>query len=269
MCTFDFPCISIIVPVYNACSTLDRCVKSLLAQDYPHLDIILAENGSTDDSPEMCAAYAHEHGNIRCLRLQQKGVSNARNQALRQARGQYILFVDSDDELLPGACLHMAQQMTDHDLCIGHFNFIMNGRFSSRGLLEGTQTLDENAFMQALLKRPGSFYFSVLWNKMYRTDIIRDHALVFDPDCDWGEDFAFNMQYYQHVSQVRITDQIVYNYYKNLTGASISTLKRPLHSCKIKWKLYQHLKTLYQVKGMYRGRQFKVFTYLGNVTLND
>lgn len=269
MITPGVPCVSVIVPVYNAHKTLDRCVKSLLAQDYPHLDIILAENGSTDNSLEMCTTYAQTHDCIRCLQIAQKGVSNARNRALEQAKGQYILFVDSDDELLPGACLHMVQQMEGHDLCIGHFNFIMNGRCTRRGLLHGTRTLDENTFMQALVKRPGSFYFSVLWNKMYRADIIRDCNLRFDPAFDWGEDFAFNMRYYQQVEQVRITDQAVYNYYKNLTGASISTLKRPLHGCKIKWQLYQHLKTLYRVKGMYKGRRLKIFSYLGNVTLND
>lgn len=262
------PCISIIVPVHNACATLPRCMDSLLCQDYPNLDIVLSENGSTDDSAALCDAYARDHDCVQSLHILDKGVSNARNQALQHARGAFILFVDSDDELLPGACSHLLEQMADHDLCIAHFHFILNDRCVSRGLLKGTRSLTESAFLHALIRRPGSFYFSALWNKMYRADMIHDHALQFDPALDWGEDFAFNMQYNQYVKKVRITDQCVYNYYKSIKGASITTMRHPLNGCKIKWQLYKHFKALTVSKGIYRQNRLLVSAYLANITLS-
>ena len=108
--------ISIIVPVYNAEAYLDRCIESVVTQSFQDLELILVNDGSTDTSPEKCRAWAHDP-RVVFLSTENKGVSAARNLGLQQARGTWILFLDSDDYLLEGRygiCLPRCQ-----DWCYG------------------------------------------------------------------------------------------------------------------------------------------------------
>lgn len=93
--------ISVIVPVYNTKSTLQRCVDSILAQTYSDFEIILVDDGSPDGAGELCDQLAQQHNNIRVLHQKNAGLSAARNAALKIAKGEYITFVDSDDTILP------------------------------------------------------------------------------------------------------------------------------------------------------------------------
>lgn len=93
--------ISVIVPVYNTKSTLERCVNSILAQTYPNFEIILVDDGSPDGAGELCDQLAKQYQNIRVLHQKNAGLSAARNAALKIAQGEYITFVDSDDTVFP------------------------------------------------------------------------------------------------------------------------------------------------------------------------
>lgn len=93
--------ISVIVPVYNTKSTLERCVNSILAQTYPNLEIILVDDGSPDGAGELCDQLSKKHKNIRVLHQKNAGLSAARNAALKIAQGELITFVDSDDTIHP------------------------------------------------------------------------------------------------------------------------------------------------------------------------
>lgn len=261
--------ISIIVPVYNAEKTLTTCVESVLSQSYANLEIILVDDGSKDQSLEICRGFARKDARVRIISQENAGPAAARNRALAVMTGEYVLFVDSDDYLPRGACRRMIDALGDAQLVIGHYYFELGNSASERGLLHGNRTLDENSFLLALLERPGSFYFSALWNKLYRAQIIRDRKIQFDPFLDWGEDFAFNMQYYHAVHQVALVDTPVYHYVKNPGGASIRTLIHLAHSCKIKMRLYGHFKGLYIEKKMYAAHRFAIWRYIYNVTLVD
>lgn len=91
------PLISVIVPVYNVEKFLSRCLNSILAQTYNNLEVILVDDGSTDNSGKICDDYALKDKRIRVIHKQNGGVSSARNMALSVAKGEYIGFVDSDD----------------------------------------------------------------------------------------------------------------------------------------------------------------------------
>lgn len=93
--------ISVIVPVYNTAPYLEACVRSVLEQTWTELELILADDGSEDGSGALCQRLSEEDGRIRVLRLEHKGVSAARNAALRAARGEYLFFLDSDDVIHP------------------------------------------------------------------------------------------------------------------------------------------------------------------------
>ena len=103
------PQISVIVPVYRARDTLDACVESILAQDFPDMELILVDDGSPDGSGELCDAWARRDERIRVIHQANGGASAARTAGLVAAGGRYLSFVDADDRLLPGlyplACL--------------------------------------------------------------------------------------------------------------------------------------------------------------------
>ncbi len=262
--------ISVIMPVYNAEKTLRASAESVLRQSYGRLELILVEDGSKDGSLALCRALEQEDSRVRLIAQANAGPALARNAALVKMRGEFVMFVDSDDFLTPGACQSMVKYIGENELVIGHYYFDVGAVQSARGLLKGTRRLSEGEFFEALVKRPGSFYFSALWNKMYRADIIRRLSLRFDSFLNWGEDFAFNMQYYHAVKNgVFLLEEPVYHYVKNPGSTSIRTLIHVVHSCQIKWRLYQHFKALYVEKGLYEANKTAVHRYIWNVTLAD
>ena len=104
----DEPSVSVIVPVYNAEAYLRRCLDSVLAQTYPPCEVILVDDGSTDGSAEICREYAEKDGRFLLLQKENGGASSARNAGLDRARGKYVYFLDSDDELVPDALAKLA-----------------------------------------------------------------------------------------------------------------------------------------------------------------
>ena len=95
------PMVSVIVPVYNAESTLRRCADSILEQSYPDLELILVDDGSKDASPLICDSYMQKDARVRVIHKPNSGASATRNLGIAEARGHYLQFVDSDDWLAP------------------------------------------------------------------------------------------------------------------------------------------------------------------------
>ena len=108
------PLVSIIVPVYNAEKTLERCVDSILNQTYQEYELLLVDDGSTHSSAALCDGYAARDPRVRVFHKENAGVSNARNLALAQARGTYLQFLDSDDWITPEATASLVSSVEDH-----------------------------------------------------------------------------------------------------------------------------------------------------------
>lgn len=261
--------VSVIMPVYNSEKTLRKSAQSVLKQSYPRLELILVDDGSQDGSPQICRELEQADPRVRVISQKNAGCAIARNAALQVMRGEYVMFADSDDMLSPNACEIMVRELGECELGLAHYYFALGAAESARGLLKGTRKLSEHEFLEELVKRPGSFYFSALWNKMYRADLIRALNLTFDPFLTWGEDFAFNMQYGQAVHGVALLDKPVYHYIKNPGSTSIRSLLHVVHSCCIKARLYRHFKSLYVKKGLYDQHRFLIWRYIWNVTLAD
>lgn len=261
--------ISVIMPVYNAEKTLRSSTQSVLDQDYGAIELILVNDGSRDKSLALCREIAQKDPRVQVIDQPNAGPAAARNAGLQAMRGEYVMFADSDDFFAPGAFSAMLQAMGNSDLAIAHYYFDLGKVSSSRGLLEGNRTLDEVAFLMALMHRPGTFYFSALWNKMYRAQLIRSQQVQFDSFLDWGEDFAFNMCYYHGVRQVSLLDMPIYHYVKSPVSTSIRSLLNVVHSCRIKAKLYRYFKSLYVEKGLYQQHKRIIDRYIYNITLAD
>ena len=109
------PSVSIIVPVYNAGKTISRCVDSILKQTCRDFELLLIDDGSTDHSGAICDDYQARDSRVRVFHQQNSGVSAARNLALREAKGEYLQFVDSDDWITPDATASLLRAARDND----------------------------------------------------------------------------------------------------------------------------------------------------------
>ena len=129
------PTVSIIVPVYNAESSLSRCVDSILGQEYQDFELLLADDGSTDRSGSICDAYAASDSRVKVIHKSNTGVSDTRNTAISQACGTYLQFLDSDDWITPDATklFVRAVENTQCDMVIADFYRVVGERRHHRG----------------------------------------------------------------------------------------------------------------------------------------
>ena len=210
------PTVSIIVPVYNAEKTLARCVDSILNQTYEDYELLLVNDGSTDSSGALCDAYAARDSRVQVFHKENAGVSNARNLALSQARGTYLQFLDSDDWITPEATLSLVRAAEDHqcDLVISDFYRVVGERVSHKGDIDEDTVLTREEYAAHMMENPADFYYGVLWNKLYRRQIVEDHHLRMDPEISWCEDFMFNLEYIRYAETFRALQVPIYYYVK-------------------------------------------------------
>ncbi len=209
--------ISVIVPVYNRKETLARCVKSLLDQTFSDLEIILVDDGSTDGSGAVCNALSREDIRIRVIHKENGGVSSARNAGIEAAKGEYLMFMDSDDY----AELQMAEKLLksigDDDIAICGFHHHYQGRDIVRIPNVPGQRGDEN-----FLSLYGQGFMNMPWNKLYR----RELAGRFDESLSLGEDLLFNLDYLRRTDGITVVKEALCHYIQDDTGCSLSSQKR-------------------------------------------
>lgn len=209
--------LSIIVPVYNVEAFLKKCVDSLLAQDLPKEDyeVILVDDGSTDGSGALCDTLAAEHGNIRVIHQQNRGLSGARNAGIPVASGDYILFVDSDDYLCPNVLGTLAGLMESKDLDILRFNYQnvdMDGKvfepnkYSKPFVDYSNETCDGETFLNERLG-----FACYAWQFMVKTSILQQEGNGFKEGI-YFEDVEWTPRILLQARRVASTDTVVYNY---------------------------------------------------------
>ena len=267
--------VSIVVPVYNAETTIAECIQSILEQDYSEMEILLVDDGSRDQSLSVLQGFAGRDNRIKVFTQPNGGVSSARNLALQKASGVYVQFVDSDDVLPPCAVKNMVQAMEAEncDMVIARFHEIIAGKRLLRGYLKENMVLTQAELLEKLSKRPNSFYYSVLWNKLYRRDVIAVNGITCDPSLPWGEDFAFNTRYMRYAARVAVLAESVYDYRRNLDGLAFTTGSRvifhPIRAMRIKYTLYEYYRKLYEETGLWEQYRNILPRYLFGMTLSD
>ena len=119
--------ISIIIPVYNAEDYLARCLDSIFEQSFASYEVILVDDGSTDSSPLICERYSSTDPRFRTVHKQNGGVGSARNAGMNLAKGEYLMFVDADDALLPDALEMVMENVSGEDLVVGSYTAFVAG----------------------------------------------------------------------------------------------------------------------------------------------
>ena len=227
------PMVSIIVPVYNGEATLRRCVDSVLNQDYRDFELLLVNDGSTDGSGAICREYAARDSRVRLIEKANSGVSDSRNRALDAARGAYLQFLDCDDWITPDATRSLVDAARGQDchLVVADFYRVVGKRVSHKGDIEDEGVLTREEYAAHMMENPADFYYGVLWNKLYRRDIVEAHHLRMDPEVHWCEDFLFNLEYIRHAERFYALQLPIYYYVKTkgslvTQGASLSKTVR-------------------------------------------
>lgn len=233
--------ISVIVPVYNAEATLRKCLDSLSQQSLGTLEFLCVNDGSRDSSLEILQEYAGKDSRFRVLNKENGGVSTARNFGLEHARGEYIMFLDSDDWYEPDTCEQALALVSDTNADLGLFCMTMEYAQKSvhRSILSDTaMSFDAQAcselhrrcigLMGPELKELLKFdYLSLVYLKIFRRDIIERENIRFYDIRKIGsfEDGFFNMQYLSHTHSAVYSPQALYHYNK-VNQSSITTKYR-------------------------------------------
>ena len=257
------PTVSIIVPVYNAESTLRRCVDSILNQDYRDFELILVNDGSQDGSGAICDAYAAQDPRVIAIHKPNTGVSDTRNLAISRARGTYLQFLDSDDWITPDATTLLVQTARQHDcdLVISDFYRVVGERVSRKGDIDDDTVLTREEYAAHMMENPADFYYGVLWNKLYRRSIVERWNLRMDPEISWCEDFMFNLEYIRRTRLIAATAQPVYCYVKR-PGSLVATQATLARTVEMKRTMFAAYKRLYQALDLYDEQKLRVYGYL-------
>lgn len=241
------PTVSIIVPVYNAEKFLRRCVDSILSQEYTDFELLLVDDGSADGSGAICDEYKEADSRVRVVHKENKGVSDSRNRAIDMARGTWLQFLDSDDWMTPDSTKLLVRAATEHgcDLVIADFYRVIGERLSLKGDIEEEGVLTQEEFAAHMMENPADFYYGVLWNKLYRRDIVEAHRLRMDTNINWCEDFMFNLEYIRHARRVYALHAPIY-YYVKTKGSLVSQGSSVAKTIKMKLTVFEYYNNFYK-----------------------
>ncbi|MFQ7615858.1 glycosyltransferase family 2 protein [[Clostridium] scindens] len=188
--------VTVIVAIYNVEKYLDKCISSICAQTYRNLQIILIDDGSEDNSGNICDLWERKDKRIFVFHKKNRGVSNSRNLGIEHANGQYVVFVDSDDRLeLNFVEILINAHNTGNLSVVGYYiDCEINNKVSSKKVVYGKkneQKLDNKDAVSLYSKG----LLSVVWNKLYEKEILDRYNVRFKEELSLGEDILFNLSY--------------------------------------------------------------------------
>lgn len=193
--------VSIIVPIYNAEKTLKYCIESIIGQTYSNIEIILVNDGSTDNSKMICEEYASLDKRIKLVNQENNGVSIARNKGIKNSSGRYIQFVDSDDYISNMMTYSLVKRLEDT-----HGQFVISGVST---LSESYLICDRESLCKKVENLFGNEVITSVWNKLYIKEKIN---FEFCKDINYGEDILFNLKYLEGIDKIVLIKEGFYNY---------------------------------------------------------
>ncbi len=241
--------ISIIIPIFNAKRHLEQCLESVCGQTYTAFECILVDDGSTDGSGELCDQWAKKESRFRVIHKQNGGVSAARNDGLDIAKGELVMFVDSDDWLEKDYVEEMASHCDNAELTVsGQIRDYSNGNqevFKPCQTTSFTISSENTAIFTQLCK---DWLLYAPHEKLYRRDIIEKNGIRFIKGCSYGEDLTFNFEYLDYVSTISMVDKALYYY--RIEEGSLSNRFRP-NQFDEDYKQWKILESFFPKKGLW------------------
>lgn len=217
--------VTVVIPIYNVEKYLDKCIESVVAQTYENLEIILVDDGSPDNCPQMCDDWAQKDSRIKVVHKENAGLGMARNTGLDYATGKYISFFDSDDQIdlqLVEKCVASFEEYDSDVVVFGHNNVSADGEIKYANIDKGVKlfSCDEvaNKFLPSLFSYRYGIGVSACC-KMYKLDVINELGLRFKSEREIiSEDAYFALELYSKISKVSVIPQGLYYYYERETS---------------------------------------------------
>lgn len=209
--------VSIIVPVYNIADYLDKMVISILSQSYQDIEILLVNDGSTDESLIMCQKYEFQDNRVKVFNQMNSGVSVARNRGIEESTGDFLFFFDGDDYVestMIEVMVNKIEPSIDMVVCgiTIHNHYLTNKQFN-----KGISEKEKKITIKELAYDYWEYYelgvINAPWNKLFRKEIIDYNQLKFPEGLKMGEDAYFNLSYLSHSKEIKIISNPMYHYF--------------------------------------------------------
>ncbi len=242
--------ISIIIPVFNTSAYLDQCLQSVLEQSYTDWECILVDDGSTDNSGEICDKWAKKDSRFIIIHQKNQGVSAARNHGLERSNGEYICFIDSDDWVEPGYLEDLLKGLEAESISLvstGNIHHLTDETIKYYQVDQKNVLSMDSSHVKAFIDVIGLFYGPT--SKLYFRSIINEYNIRFPYNYSLGEDLIFNFSYLKHVNKVVCLPFSNYHYIKGVSE-SLTTKERDdlFHNQYTLWKIQ---KSFLQEKNMW------------------
>lgn len=229
--------VSVVIPAYNVEKYLEKCVCSLLKQTYKNYEIIIIDDGSTDKTFEVSKMLELRNSKVKAFHQENQGVSVARNQGMQYASGNYYLFVDADD--------YVSQKYVEALIyCVNKADMAMVGYTSKTNELE--ENLDDDVCIICAKSMRnqilcGVAYDGYLWNKIFRSDIVKQNGMKFEKNVTVWEDMFFVLEYLKCSKKVHIIKNKLY-YYRYREESAVNNLR--IDKYRSKYEIMKKLKNL-------------------------
>lgn len=213
------PKISVIIPIYNIANYLPKCINSILNQTFEDFELLLIDDGSTDDSVKICNSFAKVDRRVLVVQKENGGVSSARNLGIKKATGEYIAFIDGDDYVSSDYLEKLIKPHSDLCICGGCYakpdGSVLNELYP---INDDISLISDEKILCWFEK---GLMYSV-WGRLFRLSIILDHNILFDENTTRGEDTIFMFRYIDYCKKAVFLSEKLYFYVKYVNEGSSS-----------------------------------------------
>jgi len=217
--------VSIIVPIYNVENCLKRCLDSILAQTYKDFELILIDDGSSDNSGVICDNYASVDDRINVIHQSNSGVSFSRNKGIEKSNGEYIIFIDSDDEILP---THIEDLLLpETDLSVSGITYLKPHNTIEYNIPNQNTCYNKTQIASIFPELEYKLLLNGPCQKCFKKSIIDKFQIRFDTKISSGEDTLFVLKYITNISSLSSVSNSSYIYHLDDDNTSLSTKRHP------------------------------------------
>lgn len=264
--------ISIIIPAYNIAPYLPRCLDSVLSQTYTNLEVIVVDDGSTDNTKEIIEKYAEKDSRIVPIYKENTGVSDTRNKGLDIATGDYIGFVDGDDYIEENMYELLINNAIKYNADIAHCGYRLKFPKNEYYFYNTGKIVEQDKQQGVIHLLEGKFIEPGIWNKLFRRDVVKDIRMK--KELKNNEDLLFNIMAFAKSEKSVFEDKALYNYIMRTNSATTSsglTYNKVFDGLKVRniiTEMFKDDDKVYQV-ALYSQLKVAIQTYRNITTNND
>ncbi|NMD70863.1 glycosyltransferase family 2 protein [Bacillus sp. DNRA2] len=241
----ELPLLSIIIPVYNAEKTIGRAILSVIEQTEVDFELLLVNDGSTDNSLAVMTQFAEMNPRIKLFSRPNEGVSGARNFGIEQAKGKFISFLDADDYYAENGLGSFMKELDDHtQLVIYGYDIVYDTKTieCSPPVKPSLSFTEKESFRDYCLLLIEDEIINAPWNKVYLKSYLLEHQILFPADLDMGEDLKFNLDVLKDVQYVKVIPKPLVNYTVKKGAGLVSKFRA--NRLELRYMLMMELKKL-------------------------